>query len=249
MIQRHELYCEPLGRTIPIHLRLPEGYDATSERYPVIYMFDGQNLFSDRDASFGKSWGLDQFLGTYDKPFIIVGLECDHEGNNRLNEYSPYDIPRTPMGPLTGKGEALFYWMIRELKPLIDANYRTWPQREATALAGSSMGGLMAYYGVLRHNDVFSKAAALSASLFLCPGKLHEELNEDTINPDTRVYLSMGSGELRGNRRRIWQLLKEFTKPLERRQAITMTNFVQGGRHDEASWEKESPAWFDFLWK
>lgn len=249
MIQKHELYCEGLNRAIPIHLRLPEGYDSTGERYPVVYMFDGQNLFLDQDATYGKSWGLDAFLAQYDKPFIIVGLECDHEGNNRLDEYAPFDIPRTPMGALHGKGEILFDWMIKELKPVIDTNYRTWPQREATALAGSSMGGLMAYYGVLRHNDVFSKAAALSPSLFLCQGKLHQEISQDPVDPDTRVYLSMGSQELRGNRRRIWQLLREFSKPLERLGARTMTNFVKGGKHEEASWEQENPVWFDFLWK
>lgn len=249
MIQKHELYCEGLNRTIPIHLRLPEGYDATDERYPVVYMFDGQNLFLDQEATYGKSWGLDAFLAQYDKPFILVGLECDHEGNNRLDEYSPFDIPRTPMGALHGKGEILFDWMIKELKPVIDTNYRTWPQREATALAGSSMGGLMAYYGVLRHNDVFSKAAALSPSLFLCQGKLHQEISRNPVDLDTRVYLSMGSQELRGNRRRIWQLLREFSKPLERQGARTMTNFVKGGKHEEASWEQENQVWFDFLWK
>lgn len=248
-VQHHELWCESLQRSIPIHLRLPAGYGDSQERYPVIYMFDGHNLFLDSEATYGKSWNLDAFLGQYDKPFIIVGLECDHRGNSRLNEYAPWDNPRTPMGPIEGKGELLFDWIIRELKPVIDQNYRTWPQREATAVAGSSMGGLMAYYGVLKHNDVFSKAAALSPSLFLYPGPLHELINSADLNPDTRLYMSMGSTELRRNRRRIWQLLQGFSKPLNRKDIMTHINYVKGGRHHEASWEKESPEWFDFLWK
>lgn len=75
-VQHHELWCESLQRSIPIHLRLPAGYRDSQERYPVIYMFDGHNLFLDSEATYGKSWNLDAFLGQYDKPFIIVGLEC-----------------------------------------------------------------------------------------------------------------------------------------------------------------------------
>lgn len=56
-------------------------------------MLDGHNLFVDQEATYGKSWNLDAFLAGYDKPFIIVGLECDHRGNNRLNEYAPGIIP------------------------------------------------------------------------------------------------------------------------------------------------------------
>ena len=252
MIQKWNVTIPELTGNEPrgVYLYLPVDYDWSPERrYPVLYMFDGHNLFLDSEATYGKSWNLDAFLGQYDEPFIIVGLECDHRGNSRLTEYAPWDNPRTPMGPIEGKGELLFDWIIRELKPVIDQNYRTWPQREATAVAGSSMGGLMAYYGVLKHNDVFSKAAALSPSLFLYPGPLHELINSADLNPDTRLYMSMGSTELRRNRRRIWQLLQGFSKPLNRKDIMTHINYVKGGRHDEASWEKESPEWFDFLWK
>lgn len=87
-------------------------------------------------------------------------------------------------------------WIIRELKPHIDYHYRTWPQREATRITGSSMGGLMAMYGVVHHNDVFSKAACLSPSVMICIERLSDELFYNDINPDTRIYWSFGSKEL-----------------------------------------------------
>ena len=247
MIVSERLWCEGLNREIPVHVRLPKDYDATNERYPVMYMFDGHNLFNDAMATYGRSWRLDQFLGAYDKNFIIVGLECDHRGNNRLSEYCPYDVAKSPLGPIKANGPVLMDWIIDELKPKIDRELRTWPQREATGIAGSSMGGLMAWYALLHHNDVFSKAAALSPSLPLCAKDALKEMAEANPDADTRLYISMGGreGKGMGNRR----MLREFSTPLARKGMQVKVNFVPQGQHNEASWEKESPVWFDYLWK
>lgn len=247
MILYDEAWCPGLERTVKLHIRLPEGYEKEEARYPVMYMFDGHNLFEDARATYGRSWRLDEFLSGYDKPFIIVGLECDHRENNRLHEYCPYEVEKTPLGPLHGKGQILMDWIVHDLKPLVDAHFRTWPQREATGIAGSSMGGLMAWYALIRYNDTFSKAAALSPSLAVCAGQAHRELRQASVDPDTRLYISAGGREGRGagNRR----LLREFSAPLVKKGAMARMNFVPQGAHNEASWEKESPVWFDYLWK
>lgn len=247
MILQDEAWCPGLGRNVKLHIRLPEDYETSQERYPVMYMFDGHNLFDDRKATYGRSWRLDQFLNTYDKPFIIVGLECDHEGNNRLHEYCPYEVPKTPLGPLHGKGQILLDWMVHDLKPLVDAHFRTWPQRQATGIAGSSMGGLMAWYGLVRYNDTFSKAAALSPSLILCKRDALNEAAHAHIDPDTRLYISAGGREGRGAANK--GMLRQFCAPLLKKGAMVKSNFIAKGQHNEASWEKESPVWFDYLWK
>lgn len=95
---------------------------------------------------------------------IIVAPECNHEGNARLEEYSPYDFVWQEYG-IKGRGKAYLDWMVQELKPLIDAKYPTLPDREHTAIGGSSMGGLMSLYGVTAHNEAFSRAACLSPSV------------------------------------------------------------------------------------
>ena len=139
-----------------IHVYLPVNYNESQEQYPVMYMFDGHNLFFDEDATYGKSWGLKDFLDNYDKKLIIVGIECNHEGHERLNEFSPYTYENSFFGFIEGKGQQLMDWVIQELKPMIDKKYRTYPFRECNAVGGSSMGGLMALYTVIKYNQYFS---------------------------------------------------------------------------------------------
>ena len=84
MIEKFEHYF-PLKQTFKqIHVYLPDDYADSEERYPVMYMYDGHNLFNDHDATYGTSWGLKDFLEQYDKQLIIVGIECSHNGNERL---------------------------------------------------------------------------------------------------------------------------------------------------------------------
>jgi predicted alpha/beta superfamily hydrolase len=61
-----------------LHIYLPDSYNETEERYPVMYFFDGHNLYTNEDATYGKSWGLKDFLDNWQKDMIIVGIECGH---------------------------------------------------------------------------------------------------------------------------------------------------------------------------
>ena len=72
MVEKFDIVITPLGLERTIHVYLPEDYYDSDEQYPVMYMFDGHNLFYDHDATYGKSWGLKEFLDTYDKKLIIV---------------------------------------------------------------------------------------------------------------------------------------------------------------------------------
>lgn len=89
MIEKMDFPYSPKGKNRTLHIYLPEGYASSEERYPVMYFFDGQNLFHDWEATYGTSWGLKDFLDGWAKKIILVGMECSHEGNERLDEYSP----------------------------------------------------------------------------------------------------------------------------------------------------------------
>ena len=84
MVEKRDVLFTPAGSTRRLHIDLPEGYDGSDERYPVMYFFDGHNLFSNEDATYGKSWGLREFLEGWEKRLIVVGVECSHEGAFRL---------------------------------------------------------------------------------------------------------------------------------------------------------------------
>lgn len=246
MVVKIPFRIDPLERETMLHVYLPDDYEEKDERYPVMYMYDGHNLFDDQDATYGKSWGLAKFLSTYNKPFIIVGIECDHVGRNRLDEYCPYTVCSTFLGDIHGKGEIFMDWVVNELKPFIDQNFRTFPQRGATGIAGSSMGGLMAYYSIIRYNKVFSKAACLSPSLMVCTTQLMNEAKEDWIHPDTRVYMSMGTKEFGSRNIQLFPYLDQFAQAI--RPALSKIEIVEGGEHNEACWETLNKEYFDYLW-
>lgn len=248
MIEKFEVWMTPFQCHRCVHVYLPDEYHAVNERYPVVYMYDGHNLFNDWDATYGKSWGLQSFMDSYDKKVIIVGIECNHTGDERLHEYCPYEVNWAFRGPIHGRGGILMDWFIEEFKPMIDQRYRTIPFRECTAIGGSSMGGLMALYTVIKYNQYFSKAACISPANGICQQQLQEEFNQADISMDTRVYLSFGTKEARDVSSRVKQL-DWFKKAFEKKGATAMINVVEGGEHNEASWEKENRVYFDFLWK
>ena len=150
MVIRFDVTIPPLTgeKKRKAYIYLPDFYnDDLTRRFPVLYMFDGHNVFFDADATYGKSWGMYDYLTKTAKPLIVVAVECNHEGNGRLREYSPFSHAGSSLGKIPGKGKAYMDWLVNTLKPQIDAKYRTLPDREHTILCGSSMGGLMALYG------------------------------------------------------------------------------------------------------
>ena len=131
-------------------------------------------------------------------------------------------------------------WFINVLKPFIDAKFRTLPDRQHTFISGSSMGGLMTLYALLKHNDVFSRGAALSPTLDIDIDQLCQMIQETELTPDTVLYMDYGRREFdyehwsRDNFVRAAQLLGS-------KDILLSTRLVPEGEHNEASWEKQLP--------
>ena len=255
MILKRDFIYTPKGANRRLHIWLPEDYDNTAERYPVMYFFDGHNLFRDEDATYGKSWGMQEFLLSWDKPMIMVGIECGHEGYERLSEYMPYPSQGW-FGQFEPMGETTMDWIIHEVKPVIDRDYRTIPFRECTAIGGSSMGGLMALYAGVHYNQWFSKAACVSSAVGFCIRPLMKDLRSCPMSPDTRLYLSWGTHEAWGIKDPTKEDRSSKTYGWNKRIAETaeasgaaVSLFCQvEGYHCEADWEKQVPIFMNFLW-
>lgn len=229
------------------YIYLPDSnVDAPERRYPVLYMFDGHNVFLDEDATFGKSWGMLEYLEQRDPDLIIVAVECNHEGNLRLSEYSPFSFQQPGLGKIRGKGAVTMRWLVQTLKPYIDAHYPTLPDREHTFLAGSSMGGLMALYGVTAYNHIFQRAACLSPSLWGCPEKALEIVARAKIRRGTVIYMDYGELELFNHPASLETLVSATHLLLTKRANLTF-RIVPGGTHSEASWEKQIPLFMECL--
>lgn len=245
MIIKHPFTYTLKNEERMLHIYLPDDYYLTSQTYPVLYYFDGHNLFLDEDATYGKSWGLKDFLESYPKKFIVVGIECSHTGKERLDEYCPYYLTGSWLGDLKGYGKETMEWIVDEIKPWVDSSFRTMPFRETTMIAGSSMGGLMALYAAIHHNRYFSKAACLSPSSVICEKELIDEIRENDLSPDTRIYLSSGTEESGG---RMDSTNIRIEEELRKRNIITDRHFLEGYGHCERDWEKQNGMYLDFLW-
>ena len=230
------------------YVYLPTMYDADpGRRYPVLYMFDGQNVFFDEDATYGKSWGVADYLDYTDTPLIVAAVECNAGANNeRLVEYSPYRFDDKQYGHFDGKGKDTLNWFVHEFKPFIDANYRTQPDRAHTFIGGSSMGGLMSLYALLQYSDVFGRAAALSPSLWVAPEALTALVGRCKLAPGTVLYMDYGSREM-GNHDGMRKGFGEMCSRIFARGINLTARVVPGGNHSEASWEKQLPFVFHTL--
>jgi predicted alpha/beta superfamily hydrolase len=230
-----------------VYVYLPEYYDIDPNRhYPVMYMFDGHNVFFDSDATFGKSWGMNNFLQRTKKQLIVVAVECNYIGNGRIIEYSPFQYENASMGKIRGKGKVYMHWLINTLKPYIDSNYRTLPDRRNTIICGSSMGGLMALYAVSTYNHIFQRAACLSPSLWVSPGNVLEMVARAQIRRDTCIYMDYGSEEMFNHAANGEALISTSHLLLTKRVNLAL-RVVPGGDHSEASWERQIPVFMDCL--
>ena len=249
MVIRFDVTIPPLTgeKKRRAYIYLPDFYeDDPKRRFPVMYMFDGHNVFFDSDATYGKSWGMNEYLTRTKKPLIIVAVECNHVGDGRLREYAPFSFANATLGKIPGRGKIYMDWLVNTLKPQIDAKYRTLPDREHTILCGSSMGGLMALYGATAYNHIFQRAACLSPSVWVSPGKVVELVAKTDIKNDTCIYMDYGSVEIYNHAANAEALISVAHLLLTKRVNLAF-RIIPGGTHCEACWEQQIPVFMDCL--
>ena len=229
-----------------IYICTPSGYDTSAARYPVMYLFDGQNLFYDEDASFGTSWNIDKFTRYNDPGCIIVGIESNPYGNERLEEYSPFTHQSPELGYIRGVARTTMIWLLDTLKPAVDEAFRTIPDRDHTYIGGSSMGGLISLYAVTAYNEVFSRAVCLSPSLWVHPGKVRHMISKAKPAPHTQIYMDYGTEEMSNHEATYNALLACARLLLDR--GVDLTFRIEPfGNHSEASWAQRVPVFMRCL--
>jgi len=185
-------YMPQLDRNRRIWIYLPPDYDSSELSYPVIYMHDGQNLF-DQLTSFAGEWEVDETLNElvddgYKVP-IVVGL--DNGGEYRIDELTPWNNPSYG----GGQGDEYMQFIVETLKPFVDDNYRTLAERENTAIIGSSLGGLISFYGALSYPEVFSKSGQFSPAYWINNDSIWGFVAESGMDQNIRFYQNVGETE------------------------------------------------------
>ena len=158
------LYSPELKKSRRVVALLPHDYaQQTQKRYPVLYLQDAQNLFDDK-APFGN-WAIDKKLAVLAEQGMgdVIVIAVDHGGETRINEFLP-PTKNTKLG--TSEGRKYVKFIAKTVKPLIDTQFRTLPDRLHTGIGGSSMGGLISIYAGLIHPEVFGRLMVFSPSLW-----------------------------------------------------------------------------------
>lgn len=176
----------------PLTVYLPPGYEQSRERYPVAYLFDGQNLFGD-EGSFSGGWhlhtALDELAAKNKRVPIVIGVH--HGGATRPDELSPWAIAKGRRG----QGDLTLDWVTGRLREMVAEEMRILEGPEHTLIGGSSLGGLLALYGACRHPDVFGQVLSMSPSLWVHRGAILQVVRQSRLHPQARLYVDFGQRE------------------------------------------------------
>ncbi|RZK41204.1 MAG: alpha/beta hydrolase [Pedobacter sp.] len=184
-----------LGLKRKVWIYLPEDYDKSKGKYPVLYMHDGQDLF-DEATSQGRigplEWGVDETIDKAKLKCIVVAVEHDEDKLKRTREYFYHDNPDNS----NVEGKKYLDFIVNNLKPYIDKNYRTKADKANTFMSGSSMGGLITFYAGLNYPETFGVLGVLSPSIWLDHGNINKEISQKLNQPAIKQqrYFFYGGG-------------------------------------------------------
>ena len=267
-IERLESFPSKLVDARNVDIWLPDGYGTDNTRYDVIYMHDGQMLFDPAVTWNKQSWEVDSILGRLIgsrriRPCIVVGIW--NNGGYRHIEFMPqraldYLTPEerkrilsysTPEKGLLYRGEPradnYLKFLVTELKPFIDRQYRTRSNRRHTFIAGSSMGGLISLYAICEYPRIFRGAACLSthwtgtyyAAGNPVPGAMAAYLEDHLPSPAShRIYFDLGSETLDSLYAPFQDMIDRVMKNKGFGEKEWITRRFPGENHSENAWRR-----------
>ncbi len=224
-----------LKRRRRIAALLPFDYYESDKEYPVLYLHDGQNLF-DEESPFGN-WAIDQSLGRLASQGSgdVVVVSIDHGGEDRLNEYMPFNTRKY------GKGQGKLYiqFLMETLKPYVDNKYRVNNDSDHTGIGGSSMGALISLYAGLTFPETFSKMMIFSPSLWLSP-RIYQLAKKFAPVESSNLYLYAGGKESQAHLPNVMRFGADLLTNLGEGLRFKFSHNPDGV-HNEENWREEFP--------
>ena len=225
-----------LKTTRRIWIYLPKDYETSHKKYEVMYLQDAQNLFDDA-TSFAGEWQVDETLNKIfektGKSLIVVGI--DNGGEKRIEELSPYKNAKYG----GGNGDNYVKFIVETLKPYIDKNYRTKPQRKFTTIGGSSLGSLISVYAAVKYPETFGKVLAFSSAFWFNAEDLNAFISHSKVNlKHQKYYFIQGKHEdedMEAQTQRVIENLK--SKNVKSKNIFLKID--EDGKHNEMYWRRE----------
>jgi len=254
-LRLHQFHSRIYQNTRFLRVWLPPGYDDTgneSRRYPVLYLNDGQNLFEGATSFTGIEWQVDETAERLIRegavpPMIIVGI--DNTGEERLREYMPHRSMHPRMLRVQGKYYPDF--LMKEVMPSVEGQYRVAKGPENTGFGGSSLGALIALYTVIARPGVIGRLLLESPSLWASGRRSIRESRAVRIWPE-RIFLAVGTAEA-GSAERSRTVVDDVRElaAIMRRAVLSEKRLrlviEDGAGHNEAAWAGRFPEALRFL--
>ena len=231
-VQTFEIDAPQLNTKKKIWVYLPLDYDASKKKYPVLYMHDAQNLF-DAKTSFAGEWKVDETLDSMKAKVIVIGIE--HGNEKRMDELTPFANEKHG----GGKADAYLDFVVTTLKPYVDSHYRTKTKKKHTGIMGSSLGGLISFYAVLKYPETFGKAGVFSPSFWF---------SEDIYTyakqaKKSKAKLFFLCGDSEGDEEDRTLMVTNMNKMIDIVSDnrcdclhLTKSEVIKGGKHNEKLW-------------
>ena len=261
-IETFEMELGYIEETRTIRVFLPDNYDSTTMRYPVVYMHDAQNIYVDEGAFGNCSWGVRETLermeagGGFDG-LIVVGI--DNRGERRFEDYSPWKNTIDHVGfrreTRGGDGAQYARFIVNDLKPKIDQYYRTLSDKRHTAICGSSMGGLISAYMAAAWPEIFGCAGIFSIASWFAAEAFERFIMDSQSGKGQRFFIQAGTAEtICPEEADMPQLFIDMTMKyvhmlLEKGVPCSdiCLKLEAGGEHCEKMWRKYMREFFEFF--
>ncbi len=260
-VYRHLNFPSGISDARNIDVWLPPNYEESqNEKYPVIYMHDGQNLFDPKISQGKTDWGIDETMtnlikATKIKPAIIVGI---WNTPRRTIEFMPQGAfeardkikrKNKNIDLKSAESDKYLKFIVSELKPFIDKTYRTKTDRDNTFIMGSSMGALMSLYAIGEYPDIFGGAGCLSPQYPLARGVIIEYMKKYLPSPKNhKIYFDYGTKGLDAQYES-YQLIADGLMKKKRYKSGRnwITKKFTGDDHTEKSWRNRVAIPLTFL--
>ncbi|KFZ26062.1 MAG: enterobactin/ferric enterobactin esterase [Candidatus Izimaplasma bacterium HR2] len=246
-----KIKSKELRREVVVSVYTPKSYETSDFSYPVLYMHDGQNLFDDNLATYGKSWGI---IDTYENDpslpeIIIVGIDSI---DTRTDELVPYKfIEDDDKEPVGGKAECYYDFITKNLKPIIDKNYRTLKSEKHTGVMGSSYGGLSSTYAAAKYPEFFTRFGCVSNAYYPNQDEIEKLLKNSTFPTCKKFYMDSGTKEIDNEKhskqylksnQSVYDILSGKIEPDKLKYMV-----IKDAIHNEAAWGIRFPNIIKFL--
>lgn len=237
-------YSWALNNRRRIWVYRPPSYEENfRQRYPVVYMHDGQNLFYDDQSFNGTAWNaqvaMDQGIADGSvREAIVIGIDNNAD---RMAEYTP--VADGHYGG--GNGDAYLKFVAQEVKPEVDAKLRTMKGAANNAIVGSSLGGLISVHAGVTRGSTFGLIGALSPSSWWSNEWIVGQSAADTSSLPKRVYIDSGDS---GNSQDGMVATQRLAAAWQKKSTVRVQYLVQpGANHSEWYWRQRLPGALRFL--